>query len=245
MKISIVTISYNQVDYLNRCLSSVTEQELPLGVELEYIVVDAGSSDGSREIISKYESTIKVFEPDSGPADGLSKGLSRATGDVLGFINADDYLLPGALKRISKEFYNSNVDVVSGCGYIERESGERTLVKPTKFKEKLLKYRAGIIFQQGTFFTRSAYESSGGINRKNKTSWDFELFYNFSKLRLKHRLLLTDPVAVFYVHDESISGSQRFNDLNTEEIDSIASVFYKGFKYRYMSAFLKLVRRVV
>ena len=52
MKISIVTISYNQVDYLNRCLSSVTEQELPLGVELEYIVVDAGSSDGSREIIS-------------------------------------------------------------------------------------------------------------------------------------------------------------------------------------------------
>ena len=95
MKISIVTISFNQEKYLRQCIDSVLSQT---GCEVEYIVVDPGSTDRSREIIESYgDKIIRVFESDDGPADGLARGFGRATGRVYGWINSDDYLLPGAL----------------------------------------------------------------------------------------------------------------------------------------------------
>jgi len=73
--------------------------------DVEYIIVDPGSKDGSRELIDSYGNRIiKVYEPDNGPADGLNKGFMRATGEVYGFINSDDFLLPNALKQITQFF---------------------------------------------------------------------------------------------------------------------------------------------
>ena len=94
MRISIVTLSYNQRTFLREAIDSVLQQDHP---DLEYIVVDPGSTDGSREFIRSYGEQVAqvVFEPDQGAADGLNKGFSRATGEVFGFLNADDYLLPG------------------------------------------------------------------------------------------------------------------------------------------------------
>jgi len=245
MKISLVTISFNQKTYLERCLNSVVSQELPSGVQLEYIVVDPGSTDGSREIINRYEDVVKVFEQDSGPSDGLAKGLNLATGDILGFINADDYLLPEALASVIDAFKKSNADVITGPGYIERSTGEKSLVKPTKFNQTLLRYKAGVIFQQGTFFTREVYKLSGGINNKNKTSWDFELFYNFSKLNVKHVIISNKILAVFFVHDDSISGSQRFNKINAEEIDNITNMSSDDKFYYLTRLFLRVIRRLI
>src|SRR5580704_11462983 len=111
-KVSIVTISFNQAEFLERAITSVVEQDYS---NIEYIVVDPGSTDGSREIIERYRSRISqvVFEPDRGPADGLNKGFALATGDILGFLNSDDVLLPGSI-RSAVAFLNSNdVDVVS------------------------------------------------------------------------------------------------------------------------------------
>ena len=84
MKFSIVTISYNQAQFLEQAIRSVIEQDYP---DVEYIVVDPGSTDGSREIIERYRDRIDriIFEPDKGPADGLNKGFAQATGDVFGF----------------------------------------------------------------------------------------------------------------------------------------------------------------
>ena len=93
MKISIVTVSFNQADYLEQAIRSVVEQDYS---DIEYIVVDAGSTDGSREIIERDRIATVVFEPDREPADGLNKGFARATGDIFGYINADDAYLPGA-----------------------------------------------------------------------------------------------------------------------------------------------------
>jgi glycosyltransferase involved in cell wall biosynthesis len=101
MKFSIVTISYNQGKYLRECIESVLNQQED--ADIEYIVVDPGSIDESKEIINSYKQIIKVFELDKGPADGLNKGFQLATGDYFGFINADDYLLPGAINKIEKE----------------------------------------------------------------------------------------------------------------------------------------------
>ena len=94
MKISVVTISFNQAKYLRQCIDSVLNQNYQ---NIEYIIVDPGSTDGSRQIIESYgDRVIKIFEKDAGPADGLNMGFSRATGDIFYFINSDDYVLPGA-----------------------------------------------------------------------------------------------------------------------------------------------------
>ena len=95
MRVSIVTISFNQAEFLERAIRSVIEQDYP---DVEYIVVDPGSTDGSREIIEKYRSRISkvILEPDTGPANGLNKGFAAATGEIFGYINADDAFLPKA-----------------------------------------------------------------------------------------------------------------------------------------------------
>ena len=99
MKISIVTISFNQAKYLQQCIDSILGQT---HCDLEYIVVDPGSTDGSRALIESYgNKIIKVFAPDKGPADGLNQGFKHATGQIYGFINSDDYLLPGALTSVT------------------------------------------------------------------------------------------------------------------------------------------------
>ena len=90
MKFSIVTISYNQVKYLKQCIESVLSQQ---NVDIEYIIVDPGSTDGSREIINSYQNIIKIFKKDIGPADGLNNGFKIASGDYFGFINSDDFLI--------------------------------------------------------------------------------------------------------------------------------------------------------
>jgi glycosyltransferase involved in cell wall biosynthesis len=96
---------------------------------LEYIVVDPGSTDGSRELIKSYGSQIAltIFEPDRGASDGLNKGFARATGDVFGFLNADDLLLPGSLKRIESFFEaHPECDIAMGDGYKIDGQGNRT-----------------------------------------------------------------------------------------------------------------------
>ena len=97
LKISVVTISYNQAEFLERCIESVLNQNYP---NLEYIIVDPGSTDGSRDIIKRYEKVFShiLLDPDNGPADGLNKGFAKATGDILYFINSDDVVLPDAFK---------------------------------------------------------------------------------------------------------------------------------------------------
>ena len=97
MKFSVVTISFNQRQYLMEALTSVLAQDYPA---IEYIVVDPGSTDGSRELIESFRSRLDrvIFEPDQGAAEGLNKGFQQASGDIFGFLNSDDVLLPGAMR---------------------------------------------------------------------------------------------------------------------------------------------------
>ncbi|MEW5963653.1 MAG: glycosyltransferase family 2 protein [Pseudomonadota bacterium] len=112
-RISVVTVSYNQAQFLERCLKSVLDQDYP---NLEYIVVDAVSNDGSQDILRRYESRLSklVIEPDRGQSDGLNKGFDLATGEILTWINSDDALAPGALKRAAVAFAHHGSDLVAG-----------------------------------------------------------------------------------------------------------------------------------
>ena len=115
MKFSVVTISYNQAQFLEQAMVSVLAQS---GVELEYIVVDPGSTDGSRDIIERYRDRIAhvVYEKDDGPADGLNKGFALATGEIYCYLNSDDEFEPNAFQTIAA-FFASHTETDVVCGH--------------------------------------------------------------------------------------------------------------------------------
>jgi glycosyltransferase involved in cell wall biosynthesis len=219
MKISIVTISYNQKQYLKACMDSILAQT---DCDLEYIVVDAGSTDGSRELIESYgDQVIRVFERDDGPADGLNKGFARATGDVYGFINSDDYLLPGALKRVTEFFVaHPHNAFMTGHGFTEDEFARRTPVRPSVLTTQAMLHRAAVMFQQTTFFLAEQFKIVGGFNPQNRTCWDYELFLNLLQQQATHHVVKED-LAVFRLYQGSISGSGRLEEKYFKELDAL------------------------
>lgn len=234
MKISIVTISFNQKKYLKECIDSILTQT---DCELEYIVVDPGSTDGSRELIESYgDRIIKVFEKDEGPADGLNKGFARATGEIYGFINSDDYLLPGALQHVTQFFLTHSYNAfMTGQGFTENEFAQRIPVHPSILTTKTMLHRAAVVFQQTTFFLAEQFKDVGGFNPKNRTCWDYELFLNLVQHHATH-YVLAKQLAVFRLYQESISGSGRFEEKYFKELDAL---FLKYFG-RSRNAFDKL-----
>lgn len=208
MKISIVTISFNQAQFVEKTILSVLSQKND--VDLEYIVIDAGSTDSSRDIINKYKNQIDhiVFEGDEGPADGLNKGFALATGDIFGFLNSDDTLLPGALKHIESAFEKHiGFDVISGHGYVIDEN-DKTIQKIYSHPFSLTGYAAGCcaLVQQSTFFKSSAYRSIKGFNVDNKICWDGELMVDLSLNKAKFKLI-REYLSCFRIYQDSITGS--------------------------------------
>ena len=208
MKISIVTISYNQARFLRECVDSVLGQDHD---ELQYVIVDAGSTDGSREIIEAYGARVTtIFEPDAGPADGLNKGFAVATGEVLGFVNSDDMLLPGALRSVARTFdTRPDFDVAVGCGYFIDISGRRQRrICPSRFTPWLYVHGAVTVFQQGTFFRRTLFQNVGGFNPENMIAWDGELLLDMALSGARFARINRD-LALFRLRADSISGGGR------------------------------------
>ena len=241
MKFSIITISYNQGKYINECIKSVINQQED--ADIEYIVVDPGSIDESKEIINSYKQIIKVFELDNGPADGLNKGFQLATGDYFGFINADDYLLPGAINKIEKEIKSSGALFITGKGYIKLNKNYRT-VMPTKLTLNSLLYRYSGMFQPSTFFSRDLFKNTGGFNCNNRTCWDYEFFLDLlAKNNIQHHIF-DEAIAVFRLHSSSITGSGRLNEILKSDLDRLFKK-YKKRNYNNMDKIITLLHIIL
>lgn len=207
MRISLVTISFNQARFLERAITSVIEQDCP---GLEYIVVDPGSSDGSRSIIEKYRDRIDhvVFDPDDGPADGLNHGFERATGDIFGFLNADDWLEPGALSGVLKKFQRlPDIDVIAGHGWLVDENGERIRRKYSNvFTPWRYLHQGAYLLQQSTFFRSSAFRKTDGFNGKNLSCWDGELWLDLAYAGCRFKTV-NEFWSSFRIYGTSTTGS--------------------------------------
>ena len=206
MKFSIVTISYNQSEFINRTIDSVISQT----GDVEYIVVDPGSTDGSRAIIDSYGDRIavRVFEPDKGPSDGLNKGFAVASGDVYGYLNSDDTLEPGALSRVA-EFFNAHPDVavVTGhCRIVGPDDGTLRRMWSEPFTRRRVAYGASVQVQPSTFIRRAAFERAGGFRLENRVAWDAELLVDLylTGARIK---ILDAFLSTYRLHNESITNS--------------------------------------
>jgi glycosyltransferase involved in cell wall biosynthesis len=210
-RVSIVTISFNQGKFLERAIRSVLEQDHQ---NIEYIVVDPGSTDGSRDIIERYQSRISkiILDPDKGPADGLNKGFAAASGDILGYINADDAYLPGAITKAVAAFQaRPDTDVIYGHSYIVDDSGK--VVRRSRsvpFDLRLYAYGAVVVMQQSTFFRRQAYDNAGGFNANNRSSWDGELLVDMARNGSKFSMV-DDYWSLFAIYQGSITASVKTN----------------------------------
>lgn len=241
MKISIVTISYNQAKYLRECIDSVLSQNY---IDIEYIIVDPGSTDGSREIIDSYGDRVtRVYGKDSGPADGLNKGFSHATGSIFCYLNSDDCFLPNAFESVIELFSDSTIDILTSDAYIIDSHSEIVrAIYSDKFNLKSVAYDACLSVQPSTFFRKRAYEKINGFNVLNKSNWDEELLIDMviSGASITY---FKNFLSCYRVHDMSITGTGRLKNLHEEYNDRM---FYKIMNrpYEKNDFFMKILYRM-
>lgn len=218
--ISIVTPAYNQGEYLEQAIRSVLLQGYP---RIEIIVMDGGSTDSTLEVLERYEPWLKhwVSKRDKGPASALNEGFGFASGEIYGFLNADDFLLEGCLARVAKEFAaHPDADVVSGHGYFAKPDGE--LGMPTysdSWSFARFRYGACILLQPATFFKGAIYTKVGGFRERSSTVWDMELWADMAQAGARFRSV-NAFMAAFRLHAGSITGGTENRDRRMR--DSIA-----------------------
>jgi glycosyltransferase involved in cell wall biosynthesis len=185
--VTIVTPSYNQGSFLEETLLSVLTQDYP---NIEYLVIDGGSTDGSVEIIKKYEGRLAfwVSEPDQGQAHAINKGFRRARGEILGWLNSDDLYCPGAV-RTAVEFLESHPDVSVVYGRADLIDSEGTVlgsVPPEDFDPAVCIARQRFpIPQPATFFRRETLQQVGDLDQRLRYCLDWDYWIRIALAELK------------------------------------------------------------
>jgi len=193
-KISVVTVNYNLAEHLEETILSVIQQGYP---NLEYIIIDGGSTDGSVEIIKKYEEylTYWVSEPDEGQYYAVQKGFDRCTGDIMGWINSDDRYHPGAFMALAEIFTQfPEVRWLTGFPTEYTESGitinRITLPWARWSKYRHYTYDFQFVQQESTFWRRDLWEEAGScMNLHYKLAGDMELWCRFFRYAKLHTTL--------------------------------------------------------
>lgn len=200
--ISIVTPSYNQANFLQKTIKSVLRQGYP---NVEYIIQDGGSNDGTLKILKQYASKLKHFESrkDKGQAHAINLGFRHSSGEIMAYLNSDDVLLPGALWYVAKFFLNNpSIDVVYGHRVIIDAKGFEVgrWVLPPHENEVLL--WADFVPQESIFWRRSIWEKAGGKMVENfQFALDWNMLIRFQEAGAKFRRL-PRFLAAFRVHED-------------------------------------------
>jgi glycosyltransferase involved in cell wall biosynthesis len=200
--ISIVTASYNQGQFIEETIRSVVDQGYP---NLEYIIIDGGSTDQSVEVIKKYAGQLKYWtsERDNGQGHAINKGLQHCSGEIFNWLNSDDYLEPGALLKIANAFENKEVQMVAGNVRNFSASAEEIIANQNLTAEGLLCWEAGVQFvQPGVWMRRELVSRCGGIDQNFHFAFDWDLYirylYDFPAVKYLEDLLVN-----FRLHENS------------------------------------------
>ncbi len=208
--VSIVTPSYNQGQFIEETIRSVLLQGYP---NLEYVVIDGGSTDGTLDVIRKYEPWLTqwVSEPDNGQADAIGKGFALATGELLAWLNSDDCYLPEALPRVAS-FFSKVPDMVFASGDVLFVDANGIPLKRIFAVQPIGLVSANLGVhrwpQQGCFWRRAVYEDIGGIDKSLRFCMDFDLFVRLaSAYPARCHRLPGPPIGTFRLHDEAKSST--------------------------------------
>lgn len=200
MKFSIITPSYNSGKYIDETIRSIHSQE---NAEIEHIIMDGGSKDGTLDIIRKYPQIKWVSEKDNGQSDALNKGFARCTGDILAWQNADDLYLPGAFQKVESFFENHpDIDLVYGDYQLVQQDGTRICdVHPIEWSEWKFAHGRFVPMQPATFWRRSVHEKVGPLDQNLHYCMDVDFFSRAAKHFRFARIPST--LGQFRVHEES------------------------------------------
>ena len=171
-KISILTPSYNSGKYLEKAITSVMKQCYQ---NWQHIIVDGGSTDNTKDILKKYPNIIWVSESDKGQSDAMNKAFSLCDGDIISYLNADDWYCDGAFEKVINKFRsNKNIDFVVGNIEVQNEAGSRYIVPTNKYKELLLHFKFAFPNNPvGYFYKREVQEKIGSFPLNNHYTMDY------------------------------------------------------------------------
>lgn len=229
-RVSIVTPNYNGGRYLKHCIDSIVNQ---LHADIEHIIVDGGSTDNSSRILADASGSRIIVEPDSGQYDAINKGMAESTGEIMGWLNSDDWLIPGAIHTVVSIFRTlpavewlttsypmamnaeGSIDKVRYIGGFNARSFYAGANVP--FSRA---YTRGAIQQESTFWRRSLWERAGGrLSDQYPLAGDFELWARFFQLADLHATRA--PIGCFRYHRHQ--RSVVFKDRYLHEARSILS----------------------
>lgn len=225
---SIVTPSYNQGVFISQTVESVQNQGL---VDVEHIVMDGGSTDTTLAVLKKYGKRLFVeSKPDKGQAHAINKGMQLARGQILAYLNSDDYYLPGALEEVSKVFQDHpTVQWLVGDALIVDASGEAIQPFVRVYKSFLRKiYSKSLLSvlnpipQPSVFFRASAYEQVGKFNENLSYTMDYEYWWRLQN-RFGPPYFVTKALSAFRIHENSKGGSSYAKQFKEEQM--VASRF--------------------
>jgi glycosyltransferase involved in cell wall biosynthesis len=215
-RITVVTPSFNQAAFLEQTIQSVIGQCYP---NLEYLVFDGGSTDGSVEIIKKYEDQITFWQSgkDAGQAAAINAGFARSTGDILCWVNSDDFFFPGTLHQIARHLDFRGPSLVYGhCLFFWEGTGGCRIAEPPAFDSGLLEIWDFIV-QPSTFWSRALWEITGPLREDLHFAFDWDWWL---RARAQGRLeKLPALLSAYRFHSAHKSGQQ--DGLRKQEISRV------------------------
>ncbi|GHV47611.1 hypothetical protein FACS1894181_01400 [Bacteroidia bacterium] len=248
MKISIVTPSYNQGQFIEDAILSVLNQNY---LDFEHIIIDGGSSDNTLDVLKRYPHLKWMSEPDEGQSDALNKGFMKATGDIIGWLNSDDYYLPNIFDKVYNNLKSDSVDAIySNCIFVDKQKNyKRNLLshRPIRWLSLFHCYIPSTTF----FFKRKIIDSGISIDKTFHIAMDKDFFANifYSGYKVNY---FDDFFAFFRWHDnnksidsievQKIRYSEGLRVLNKHFCVKIPINFFTTNLYKFHVKFFLIIR---
>jgi len=237
MTLSIITPSYNMLEYLKRCHASIVDQA---NVSLEHIIVDNNSTDGTVEWLK--EQNIKcIIENDNGMYDAVNKGINIASGDIIAYLNCDEQYLPGALETVKKVFENnSDVDFVHGNMLTVNSDGTLNAFKKShKLRKNFILGTSLYAYSCATFFRKKIFDLEYLFSSEYKSIGDEEFVLRLLDNGFKSKYV-NEYLSVFFLTGSNLS---QYSISGLERAELKKQLLFKTYKRRYY-LFLKIISKV-
>lgn len=245
-RVTIITVSYNSADTISDTIKSVLSQSYK---NIEYIIIDGSSTDGTFEIVQSYGNKVSKFisQPDNGMYDAMNKGIRLATGDIIGILNSDDFFYDNyVIEKVVKSFQENNIDAVIGdVQFVNPQKTSRTVRYYSSKYFNIRKFRFGFMpAHPGFYVKREFFEKFGYYKTKYRIAADFELLIRFLYVnKIKYKYLEMPFVSMRtggvsnrsirsnYILNKEIALACKENGIHTNYLYIYSKYFLKVFEF--------------